>query len=94
MDDILCLWKKRTNELSAARSGGTVVLAMELEVLCGKHLSLNLHYFRRKRVVVVAVVEFARVLQVDFENVCRSEIDLLNRRIENYAIEFRNHRAN
>ena len=69
MQDVLLIREKRTDQLPAVRSGGTVVFATVLEVLREKHLSFDLHYFLSKRVFVVAVVDFAMVLNVNFQDV-------------------------
>ena len=69
VDDVLHLRMKRTDQFLAVRNGSTVVIATELEVLCRKHLSLDFHQFLGERVVVIFVMNFARILDINFQNV-------------------------
>ena len=43
VENVLLFREKRTDQLTAVQSGGTVVLATEMEVLREEHLSLDFH---------------------------------------------------
>lgn len=67
--DVVALRKEEADQLAAKGTGGAKVLCAKLMLILTGNALLDSHCLGRKRIVVIAIVEFSPVLKVDFENV-------------------------
>lgn len=68
-NDVVTLWQKKADHIAAIGRGGTKVLCAQLNLFLAANKLLNCHCLRRKRIVVVAIMEIRWVLEDDLENV-------------------------
>ena len=67
--DVFPLRKKRAHELATEETGSSKVLGAELVLLFTRVFCVNVYCLRREKVVIVALMQLGRVVQVDFEYV-------------------------
>ena len=69
VNDVFLLMKERAHELATEKTGSSKVLGAELVLLLTRDFCVDIHCLRRERVVIVALMQLGRVVQVDFEDV-------------------------
>ena len=67
--DVFPLRKERAHKLATEGRGSSKVLGAELVLLLTRDFCVDVHFLRRERVVIVALMQLGRVVQVDFEDV-------------------------
>ena len=67
--DVFLLRKERAHELATEGTGSSKVLGAELVLLLTRDFCVDVNCLCRERVVIVALMQLVRVVQVDFEDV-------------------------
>lgn len=67
--EVVALFYLKADQVSANRIGGAKVLCAQLMLFLTSYQLRDCHHLRRKRKVVVTIIEFKQVLKIDLQNV-------------------------